>query len=588
MPRQREREVPKSFAETKFAKDMIEKMSGGQYRAARAAMLEPEPASLEWASNRARFLRETICREPRKAPNLLRELHKKRRMDRRENDVFGFLAVFISPLVGDKGVEPIPAEIWLQLFAAHFDVAIIDIFLDDSFYTGRSELHQLYISMAFYALTESLHIVTNILMRFADRKDDKRIVDATCKRYLQNLEPFTAAMWKHRDDLLLHRLAFTGRNIQESFGSFVGPILGVINHVSKQSLDPYAKTDPREMIATSHLLHLCLWCWHHDTGEMILLMQSSHLAVYWTAIDMWITDRGKFKEDLLNLIQPTILEALGKDAWIACLKRDLEGDKAPTTQMPALKIYNTISDFPESEIWGAMVDARLYRDVLAVVQPAGKASPAMFAELLRLIHIAIGCTINKNIDGQKVLVSDELVLDVVEDPNLVTLIVETLLIFPHPTPCVPQWPNFIPSESCADLLLAYTVARNKLLQASNQGSTDAAERATLLRDRIRPHWYRVLQHLRPLPAVSKALQSWLQFGRDLQFKEDEERRIFQRDTKDGKRNCDWRGCEFYVRMPEKSLKGCKGCNRAYYCGAACQKRDWKDGGHKKMCRTVKD
>lgn len=97
---------------------------------------------MDWAGNRARYLREVICKEPRKAPGLLRELHKKRRMDRKDNDVFGFLAVFIAPLVADKGVVAVPAEIWLQLLAANFDSAIVDIFLDDTLYTGRSELHQ--------------------------------------------------------------------------------------------------------------------------------------------------------------------------------------------------------------------------------------------------------------------------------------------------------------------------------------------------------------------------------------------------------------------------------------------------------------
>lgn len=114
------------------------------------------------------------------------------------------------------------------------------------------------------------------------------------------------------------------------------------------------------------------------------------------------------------------------------------------------------------------------------------------------------------------------------------------------------------------------------MQASKQGPPESrkasAERAIVLRDRVRPSWYRVLQHLRNLRDVQKALQAWLQFGRDLEFKEDEERAVFQRDTKDGRRNCDWRGCEFYVQLPEKPLKACKGCNRAYYCGQACQKR----------------
>ena len=36
----------------------------------------------------------------------------------------------------------------------------------------------------------------------------------------------------------------------------------------------------------------------------------------------------------------------------------------------------------------------------------------------------------------------------------------------------------------------------------------------------------------------------------------------------------------------KPLRRCKGCSYAHYCSQACQKKDWKDGGHSKSCKYI--
>ncbi len=38
----------------------------------------------------------------------------------------------------------------------------------------------------------------------------------------------------------------------------------------------------------------------------------------------------------------------------------------------------------------------------------------------------------------------------------------------------------------------------------------------------------------------------------------------------------------------KKLQVCSTCHRKAYCSAACQRQDWKEGGHKASCRPRKD
>ncbi|KAJ7162841.1 hypothetical protein C8R46DRAFT_1352704 [Mycena filopes] len=41
-------------------------------------------------------------------------------------------------------------------------------------------------------------------------------------------------------------------------------------------------------------------------------------------------------------------------------------------------------------------------------------------------------------------------------------------------------------------------------------------------------------------------------------------------------------------MQDKSdFRRCSNCQRAYYCSSACQRQDWKDGGHREVCRQLR-
>ncbi len=43
-----------------------------------------------------------------------------------------------------------------------------------------------------------------------------------------------------------------------------------------------------------------------------------------------------------------------------------------------------------------------------------------------------------------------------------------------------------------------------------------------------------------------------------------------------------------VAAEGKKLQVCAKCHRRAYCSTACQRQDWKEGGHKSSCRPQKD
>ncbi len=58
----------------------------------------------------------------------------------------------------------------------------------------------------------------------------------------------------------------------------------------------------------------------------------------------------------------------------------------------------------------------------------------------------------------------------------------------------------------------------------------------------------------------------------------------------GKRSssCSCCGAEEAAAGSGQKLKVCSTCHRKAYCSAACQRKDWHEGGHKRSCRPRKD
>lgn len=39
-------------------------------------------------------------------------------------------------------------------------------------------------------------------------------------------------------------------------------------------------------------------------------------------------------------------------------------------------------------------------------------------------------------------------------------------------------------------------------------------------------------------------------------------------------------------VPIRALLCCRGCESVRYCGEACQRADWREGGHRHVCRLL--
>ncbi|KZV64846.1 hypothetical protein PENSPDRAFT_156568 [Peniophora sp. CONT] len=94
----------------------------------------------------------------------------------------------------------------------------------------------------------------------------------------------------------------------------------------------------------------------------------------------------------------------------------------------------------------------------------------------------------------------------------------------------------------------------------------------------------VLRHNPTWATYTTALEAWLKLGDAFGIDETSQRDL---EAAQRARQCSWRVCAFHMTPSEKPLLVCKGCKEARYCSAACQRSDWKQGGHRTECRRVK-
>ncbi|KZV69279.1 hypothetical protein PENSPDRAFT_686510 [Peniophora sp. CONT] len=94
---------------------------------------------------------------------------------------------------------------------------------------------------------------------------------------------------------------------------------------------------------------------------------------------------------------------------------------------------------------------------------------------------------------------------------------------------------------------------------------------------LRTAQYRLGNHAHVYEEVEKA---WMKAGQCYGLDELAEKRRHQREAR---KYCSDLGCPYSRADPPDALLACRGCGDAWYCDSGCQKRDWKKGGHKKVC-----
>ncbi|VDB91636.1 unnamed protein product [Peniophora sp. CBMAI 1063] len=112
-----------------------------------------------------------------------------------------------------------------------------------------------------------------------------------------------------------------------------------------------------------------------------------------------------------------------------------------------------------------------------------------------------------------------------------------------------------------------------------------------MRTAARDAWYTTLLRLRALSDTlgkrtdyQNIVACWGALGENLCLKEDAEK---MRHDQQGARLCSWATCQYYCTPAPNKLSTCKGCREARYCSRECQLSDWKQGGHRIVCRRVR-
>ena len=85
--------------------------------------------------------------------------------------------------------------------------------------------------------------------------------------------------------------------------------------------------------------------------------------------------------------------------------------------------------------------------------------------------------------------------------------------------------------------------------------------------------------------LSALLKAWTELGLVLKLTVEKGRAWHERDVRN---KCSWIACEnHWVDAAQHELRSCAGCGEVRYCSRACQKSDWKRGGHMDECKRVK-
>ncbi|VDC05325.1 unnamed protein product [Peniophora sp. CBMAI 1063] len=120
---------------------------------------------------------------------------------------------------------------------------------------------------------------------------------------------------------------------------------------------------------------------------------------------------------------------------------------------------------------------------------------------------------------------------------------------------------------------------------------------TALAKAMQDVWWPTCEYLRSVEnagdmtsEVREIWQVWLALGAFVGLDERKERARFEKLEASSRRAavafCGREGCRYHSEKAPGRLRVCKGCGDTAYCSHFCQKTDWKDGGHKVVCKRL--
>ncbi|VDC05467.1 unnamed protein product [Peniophora sp. CBMAI 1063] len=170
------------------------------------------------------------------------------------------------------------------------------------------------------------------------------------------------------------------------------------------------------------------------------------------------------------------------------------------------------------------------------------------------------------------------ILETQSASECVTLLIE-LDILGHLARLVPLSIRCSLPDPAASLIKSLTEHLPRLLAQADEG-----EHVDKLLRNMRRVWYPIIRVATPLLAAgavqSPLIDDWRSLGETAGLQEEEE-------MNHPVQLCTWRRCQYYTVRPPTPARKCQGCGEACYCSRECQKRDWRDGGHRARCRRLR-
>ncbi|KZV74107.1 hypothetical protein PENSPDRAFT_236311 [Peniophora sp. CONT] len=155
-----------------------------------------------------------------------------------------------------------------------------------------------------------------------------------------------------------------------------------------------------------------------------------------------------------------------------------------------------------------------------------------------------------------------------------------------------------PTGHADDYLLDNVIGTYTIIArgAQARGRDRDGELFEMISRAVKIEWYPTVHGLRLLalhnvqaePKCQQLITAWIKLGNVLGLQEEKEGVEYERERKRVAQLCAWRECEFHEKKPPAATRTCAGCSEVRYCSRECQQMDWKRGGHKQLCKRLKN
>ncbi|KAI0311524.1 hypothetical protein OF83DRAFT_750835 [Amylostereum chailletii] len=318
----------------------------------------------------------------------------------------------------------------------------------------------------------------------------------------------------------------------------------------------------------SKIAHVTLYCWQYASKAGLVKSLTDTVVILSGAFF-----RLASRADLDAFAQEAIVDTYGAQAFIERIRRDLKASHVFDQSLVSVLTF-LIDLGPHPAIMRVLGKVDMFHLILDAAARQTRKSSNKEMEFLVYGFSAI---MLYNVFGLNAIS----LMEACNEDQLVPFLVHGVMLHA-------QYVNVLQIENMSTLLefLGKLLRRYRTDKSIPFG--DVTSQA--LAQRLRRVWVSTLDKIRALPSRqsrNKMANMWVFFGEGVGLDEATERargKVEEPLKLQGPPYCHWKECEFYAKEPRKEMLRCSGCSSVQYCGKECQEKDWKDGGHKRLCK----